>query len=114
MLEVIKKMILSISWHAANVRKGYDKPAATDLEEFKACKTLLMELAVQVEGSIELDVIELLASLATSAAWYAANKRKGYTKDAKGDMVDIVRTYNCLYVTRRQKVFTSFAAMELQ
>jgi hypothetical protein len=104
MLALVKKMMLSISWHAANVRKGYEKPAETDMEEFKATKMLLKELAIQNQGTLELDVIELMASLATSAAWYAANKWKGYSKDAKLDVMEMVRTLNCLYVRRRQKV----------
>ncbi len=47
--------------------------------------------------------VELLASMAASAAWYTANSRSRFSRDAKRDMAQLVRIYHSLFVARREK-----------
>ena len=119
----IERMFTSMAWHAANLRKstefleqvrggGYRKDADKNGEDFEDAKAALTRDIVAAGGGasssavvLELDVVELLASLASAAAWFTTNSRAKFSRDAKRDLAQLVRTFNCLYVRRRDKWF---------
>lgn len=81
-----------------------------DFEKHQACLVEAAALttpepgAAIADGCLTPDAVELIANLATTAAWFAANTRKNFARDAARDAAQLSRTFNCLFVKRRPKV----------
>jgi len=83
-----------------------------DFEKHQACLAEAAAAATSQPGAgaaadggcLTLDAVELIANLATTAAWFAANTRKNFARDAARDAAQLSRTFNCLFVKRRPKV----------
>jgi hypothetical protein len=118
---LLEKMMMAAAWEAANTRKGYKEDALINHTDFEAHKAYLVAESIGASENkaliaahrqrdpgkdvlvLEPDAVELLSSLIVSCAWFPANTRKGYDKDASRDMAELTRTFTCLFVHRRPK-----------
>ena len=117
----MEKMFRSMAWRAANLRKqgvAFKNDADKDGNDFDAAKEAFKNDLQAPPGQgatsrsdatnvvvLGIGVVEVLSALASAAAWFAANSRARYAKDAKRDLSQLVRAFNSLFVRPRQKWF---------
>ena len=80
--EKIESCMWNAAWYAANERFGTEAEAQKHNAQFEQDANDFKELA---EGVLSSEACDNIKNMFSSAAWTAANERKGYTEDAEKD-----------------------------
>lgn len=84
--EEMKWMAWNAAWHTANIRAGYKSDAVHNEISFNKHSENVSKAVIDLALELSPNTIENIKWGAWNAAWYTANARAGYDKDAKNNL----------------------------